>query len=214
MPAPPPRCADGPACQSHVVNDEPTDAQLLARLAHDVEALQVFYLRHVGAVTGFLARRCRTPEDLADAVAQTFVEVIGSAPRYDASRGKPTAWLLGIAAHTASAQRRADRRAAGVAAAVAGRRLLDEDDYARLEARIDASRLGQPLADALDSLAPAEREMVELVDVDGLAAADAARALGINPASARMRLARGRRRMRSALALQAPDALQAQGGGR
>src|SRR5436189_3863609 len=68
------------------MNREPTDAQLLARLEHDREALRAFYLRHVGAVTRFLARRCRTPEDLADAVAQTFVELIGSASRYDAAQ--------------------------------------------------------------------------------------------------------------------------------
>lgn len=193
---------------------ELTDAQLLMRLPHDAEALRTFYLRHVAAVTRFLARRCWTPEDLTDAVAQTFVEVIGSASRYDAARGNATAWLFGIAAHTASAQWRDQQRAAGIAAAVSGRRLLDEDDYARLEARIDASRLRQPLADALGSLAPAEREIVELVDIDGLSPADAARVLGINPAAARMRLARGRRRMRAALAVEAPDPVHAQGGGR
>lgn len=196
------------------MNGEPSDAQLLSRLNHDAEALRAFYLRHVCAVTRFLARRCRTPEDLADAVAQTFVEVIGSASRYDAGRGSATAWLFGIAAHTASAQWRDQQRAAGIAVAVWGRRLLDEDDYARLEARIDASRLRQPLLDALGSLAPAEREIVELVDIDGLAPADAARILGINPAAARMRLARGRRRMRAALVVEAPDAVQIQGGGR
>ena len=195
------------------MDGEPSDAQLLERLNQDTEALRAFYLRHVGAVTRFLARRCRTPEDLADAVAQTFVAVIGSAHRYDAARGNATAWLFGIAAHTASAQWRDQKRAAGIAAAVSGRRLLDEDDYARLEARIDASRLQQPLADALGSLGPAEREIVELVDIDELAPADAARVLGINPAAARMRLARGRRRMRAALAAEAPDAAQIQGGG-
>jgi RNA polymerase sigma-70 factor (ECF subfamily) len=196
------------------MNREPTDAQLLARLKHDREALRAFYLRYVGAVTRFLARRCRTPEDLADAVAQTFVEVIGSSSRYETARGSATAWVFGIAAHTASAQWREEQRAAGIAAAVSGRRLLDEDDYARLETRIDASRLRQPLSDALGSLAPAEREIVELVDIDELAPAEAARVLGINPAAARMRLARGRRRMRAALAVEAPDAVQIQGGGR
>jgi RNA polymerase sigma factor (sigma-70 family) len=195
------------------MDGEPGDAQLLERLNQDTEALRAFYLRHVGAVTRFLARRCRTPEDLADAVAQTFVAVIGSAHRYDAARGNATAWLFGIAAHTASAQWRDQKRAAGIAAAVSGRRLLDEDDYARLEARIDASRLQEPRADALGSLGPAEREIVELVDLDELAPADAARVLGINPAAARMRLARGRRRMRAALAVEAPDAAQIQGGG-
>jgi DNA-directed RNA polymerase specialized sigma24 family protein len=102
------------------MRSELTDAQLLALLGRDKEALEAFYLRHVGAVTGFLARRCRTPEDLADAVAQTFVEVIGSASRYETERGSATAWLLGIAAHTASAQWREQRRTAGLAAAVSG----------------------------------------------------------------------------------------------
>jgi RNA polymerase sigma-70 factor (ECF subfamily) len=190
---------------------QPTDAQLLARLGENAEALQTFYVRHVGAVTGFLARRCRTPEDLADAVAQTFTEVIGSARRYDAARGNPTAWLFGIAAHAASAQWREQRRASGIAAAISGRRLLDEDDYARLEARIDASRLRQSLADALQALPPSEREIVELVDIDGLAPAEAAGTLGINSAAARMRLARGRRRMRATLAVDAP--IPVQGGG-
>src|SRR5512133_231174 len=106
------------------MNVEPSDAQLLGRLGHDTDALRAFYLRHVGVVTRFLARRCRTPEDLADAVAQTFVEVIGSASRYDAARGNATAWLFGIAAHMASAQWRQEQRAAGIAAAVSGRRLL------------------------------------------------------------------------------------------
>src|SRR3954467_11453097 len=111
------------------MRSELTDAQLLALLGRDKEALEAFYLRHVGAVTRFLARRCRTPEDLADAVAQTFVEVIGSASRYAPARGTPTAWLFGIAAHTASAQWRDRERAAGIAVAVSGRGLLNEDDY-------------------------------------------------------------------------------------
>src|SRR5204863_7271027 len=178
------------------MNREPTDAQLLARLEHDREALRAFYLRHVGAVTRFLARRCRTPEDLADAVAQTFVELIGSASRYDAARGNATAWLFGIAAHTASAQWRDQQRAAGVAAAVSGRRLLDEDDYARLEARIDASRLRQPRSVALGSLAPAEREIVELASTSTGSPLPTRRA---SSASILLEAACGRRRMRAAL---------------
>src|SRR4051794_19728322 len=105
------------------MRSELTDAQLLALLGRDKEALEAFYLRHVGAVTGFLARRCRTPEDLADAVAQTFVEVIGSASRYETERGSATAWLLGIAAHTASAQWREQRRTARPPAPLARRRV-------------------------------------------------------------------------------------------
>ena len=132
--------------------DDRSDERLLAALPRDPAALEAFYRRHVGTVTRFLARRCRTPEDLADAVAETFVQAISAAPRFDASRGGAAAWLLGVAANCASTQARARRRGLAVASAVSGRRLLDDDDYERLERQIDAARLAPALAAALDSL--------------------------------------------------------------
>ena len=179
--------------------DDLSDERLLAALPRDPDALEAFYRRHVGTVTRFLARRCRTPEDLADAVAETFVQAISAAARFDASRGSGRAWLLGIAAHCASAQGRARLRGLAVASAVSGRRLLDDDDYERLEHQIDAARLAPALAAALASLGDGDRELLELVELDGLTPAEAARVVGAQPAAARMRLSRARRRLRAAL---------------
>jgi RNA polymerase sigma-70 factor (ECF subfamily) len=195
---------------------ESPDGQLLALLTQDSEALEAFYRRHVAPVTRFLARRCATPEDLADAVAQTFVEVITSAPRFDSRRGNPTAWLFGIASHCVSAQWRARRRDRALSAAVSGRRLLEEDDYERLEQQIDAARLAPSLTKALASLNGKDRELLELVDIDELSPTQAARLLGVQPAAARVRLARARRRLRVAFTQEheAASVVPLQGGGR
>ena len=109
------------------------------------------------------------------------------------------AWLLGVAANCASTQARARLRGLAVASAVSGRRLLDDDDYERLERQIDAARLAPALAAALASLGDRDRELLELVELDGLAPAEAARVVGVQPAAARMRLSRARRRLRAAL---------------
>ena len=178
----------------------PSDTELLAAIGTDRAAFELFYRRHVSRVLRFAARRCATPEDLADVVAQTFLEAIGAAERFDGRRGDPLAWLLGIAAHCAAAAHRRNVRETATARRLSGRALLADDDYERLEDRLDAARLGPGLAAALASLSDGERDVVELVDVDGLAPAQAAQMLGIRPAAARMRLARARRSLRRALA--------------
>jgi len=76
------------------------------------------------------------------------------------------------------------RRAAREQVAVgrfAGRRLLDDDDIARLEDRIDAESAARAAYAALADLADDERAVLELMAVDGLAVTDAAAALGISP---------------------------------
>ena len=80
-----------------------------------------------------------------------------------------------------------------------GRRLLDDDDIARLEERIDAEAQAGELFLAMDRLSDAERAVLELVSMDGLTVQDATRALGIRPATARVRLHRARRRLHDRL---------------
>ncbi|MEK8109196.1 sigma factor-like helix-turn-helix DNA-binding protein [Micromonospora sp. M12] len=79
----------------------------------------------------------------------------------------------------AAEHRRATRllRASGRAA---GRRLLDADDIARIEERIDAESLARRTYRALSGLPEHTRALLELVAVDGLSLTDAAGALGIS----------------------------------
>jgi RNA polymerase sigma-70 factor (ECF subfamily) len=124
-----------------------------------------------------------------------------TAGAYDLRRGKPIAWLFGIArnVHRRSfRQRDVERRATG---RLAGRRLLDDEDISRIEEQIDAHRrlAGRRL---LDGLSAAERELIELVDVAGFTVPEAAQVVGVKGGTVRVRLFRARAKLRQALQTQ------------
>src|SRR3954451_21918162 len=109
------------------------------RIASDPEALSAFYLRHVEEVQRFVARRVHDPQLAADLTADVFVAAIESARSYRPSRGKPIAWLFGVARIVVAVEYRRGAREERAMRRVAGRDLLDEDDIARMHARIDAA---------------------------------------------------------------------------
>jgi hypothetical protein len=63
---------------------------------------------------------------------------------------------------------------------------LDADDYARVDEGIDA--VGPPPYAAMQRLTHQDRQLLELVAVNGLSAVETARALSISPVAARVRL--------------------------
>jgi RNA polymerase sigma-70 factor (ECF subfamily) len=175
------------------------DEELVAALRTDPAALEEFYRRHVRGLTRYAARRMRDPSEAADLIAAAFLEAVESSARYDPRRGRPIAWLTGIAANLAAVQERREAAAARALARVDGQRPLEPDDFDRLERQIDAARRVHRARAALDRLSPVEREMLELVGQEGLLPGEAARLLGISPVAARMRLARARKKARQAL---------------
>jgi RNA polymerase sigma-70 factor (ECF subfamily) len=176
-----------------------TDQELLKRLPNDPEALDEFYRRHVRKVTGFAARRTSDPHDVADLVADVFIEVVRSSGSFDPRRGEVVSWLLGITARqSASGHRRRgrDRRAHQ---RLSGQSLIDGDDFERLEQQLDAARLAPRIAAILNELSPIDRETFILIAVEKLPLSVAAEALGTTPTAARMRLSRVRKRIRARL---------------
>jgi RNA polymerase sigma-70 factor (ECF subfamily) len=180
------------------MREEPSDGELLRRLAHDPAALGVFYRRHFDRIVGYLARRLSTPSDVADAAQDVFLGVIESADSYDPSRGEPIPWLLGIAHHVVAQHRHERRRRSALDARGAGRDLLDDDDFARLERRIDAEREADALRPAIAQLSPRQREILDLIVSEGLSVTQAAFALGVPSVTARMRLMRARKAIQHA----------------
>src|SRR5262245_43586680 len=174
------------------MSDQP-DAVLLSRLRHDQDAFEAFYRRYVGRVTALAVRRLTNPQDVADAVAAVFLEVIESGSRFDPRRGAALPWLYGVAANIVRREHRRAARERDATRRLAARRLLDGDDLARLEEQLDAARRSQALYRAMDQLTEGERRVLELVALDGLPVVEAAGAIGIRPATARMRLTRARR---------------------
>ncbi|WP_201787550.1 RNA polymerase sigma factor [Wenjunlia vitaminophila] len=168
-----------------------------AEAARDPRVFADFYRRHIDAVTRFLARRVEDPHAVADLTAEVFLAAIDSAHTYRPGLGSEIAWLYGIARNVASAERRRAAREAVMNERVCGRRLLDSDDIARLEDKLDAESEGRRLLRAISGLPEGERAVLELVAVDQLTVSEAAAALGIRQVTARVRLHRARRALRN-----------------
>ena len=157
---------------------------------------EAFYRRNVDSVQRFAARRCARPEDAADLVSSTFLEALRGFASYDPSRGAERPWLLGIASRCLADQWRDAYRQAVPAVDAP---VTVEDDVV---ARVDATRLSEPLARGLRRLTPAERDVLLLV-ADDVPVAEAGRALGIPAPAARMRLRRARMKLVAFLAVAA-----------
>ena len=165
----------------------------------DPAAFTAFYRAHVGEVTRFVTRRVADPQLAADLTAEVFLAVIDAAGQYRGAQGGPRTWLYGIARNVIAAEFRRSARERRAEALIAGRRLLEPGDVDRLVEQIDAEQQVRRLHDSLRALPDGERAVLELVSVDGLSLTEAAAALGIRPVTARVRLLRARRALRSAL---------------
>ncbi|MDD9378862.1 RNA polymerase sigma factor [Streptomyces sp. ZAF1911] len=161
------------------------------------EGFGAFYEEHIDAVLGFVTRRVTDPHLAADLTADIFLAALKDAAGYRPDRGVPIAWLYGIARNVLASHARAGARERGALQRLSGRRLLDDQDVAALEERIDAQRAFRDLAERHAALSEPLRAALDLVVVDGLTPAEAAQALGVTQATIRVRLHRARRALRT-----------------
>lgn len=128
-----------------------------------------------------------------DATQEVFVVVHRRVAEFD-GRTTMRAWLYGIArrvAHTMTrGEYRASRKRAALSTVERERPDLEHDLERELVRRRAADRVGA----FLESLAPAQREVFALCDIEGLRAPEVAAALGVNlnTVYSRLRLARRR----------------------
>ncbi len=158
------------------------------------------YRANVDAVAAYFARRTDDPHLVADLTADTFVEVITGFGSFDPRKGTARAWVFGIARHVYAAHCEAYVRQQHRLGRLTAQRDLDYDQVEELLERIDAERAGRDLITSLAALSGQDRAVIELVDVAGLQAKEAAAALGLPPGTARMRLMRARARLRKQVA--------------
>ncbi|MFD7631266.1 RNA polymerase sigma factor [Streptomyces sp. NPDC059851] len=157
------------------------------------EGFGAFYEEHVDAVLGFVTRRVADAHLAADLTADIFLAAMGSAGSYRHRRGVTVAWLFGIARNVLAGHARGQARENGALARLSGRRLLDDEDVAALEERIDAQRAFRAVAERHAALSEPLRAALDLVVIDELTPAEAAQALGVTQATVRVRLHRARR---------------------
>lgn len=172
------------------------DAELLENVAAgDLAALGELYDRYARHVWQ-TARRSIDGVDAEDVVHQLFVKLPQFASSYD-GRASCRGWLCGIAVRLAMRHRRGAGRFRRMLGAfshtVMGRSARDPEREA-----IGSQELGT-LARALAALSEKKRVVFVLVEIEGLSAEEAARALGIPSATARTRLFHARKALHEAL---------------
>jgi RNA polymerase sigma-70 factor (ECF subfamily) len=177
----------------------------LTRIGREPDAFEAFYRDHVDPVQRFVARRVDDPHLAADLTADVFLAAIDGAHTYQPGRGPVIAWLYGVGRNTIASEVRRRSREMHAVRRVSGQRLLDPASQARIEDRIDAERESRRLYRALAELNDDDRSLLELVALDGLSVADAARSLGVKPATARVRLHRSRARLTAHLRRSEPE---------
>jgi RNA polymerase sigma-70 factor (ECF subfamily) len=178
-------------------------AEQLPRIGTDPELFDAFYSEHLEDLLRFVARRVGDRERAADLTSEIFLAAIDAAHRYQ-PRGTPKSWLYGIARVVVANDRRRSARERSLDERLRGSALLDEEEAARIDARIDAAAESRRLCEAMNRLSESERAVLELVAIDELTVADAAAAAGVRAVTARVRLHRARRKLRAELDSGAP----------
>lgn len=173
------------------------DAELLSALAGgDLAAMRTLYDRHAPWLSVRLARRCNSPEIVADVLQDSFVALWQGAERWRGD-GEVAAWLWGIAVHRLVSRLRGrhealvlpleDVSAAGPPEPSAEERVLLGVEYG-------------DLGSAMLRLSPEMRAVVQATVLDGLSTRQAARLLGIPANTVKTRLRRAKAHLRQDLA--------------
>jgi RNA polymerase sigma-70 factor (ECF subfamily) len=158
-------------------------------------AFEAFFDATYEAICGYVLRRCPSPHDAADVVAETFAIAwrrVDEMPSGDAAR----LWLYGVARRVLANHWRGERQ----------RRLrtaeLREDIVALVGDPLDASSIAR----AFRELSDADREILGLVAWEGLDRDAIATVLGCSRGTVRVRLHRARTRFSRALKTAGVDA--------
>lgn len=170
---------------------EPQDAELIGRsLGGDQDAFVEVVRRHEAAVGAYLTRR--VGRGLAeDLLGEVWVAAYASRSNYDRSFPDARPWLFGVAHNTVRRHWRSSPAEEPVAdvTPMASR----WDPWSTVDSRIDTAAV---LRHALARLRPEQREVVTLVAWEDLTIADAGRALGMPPGTARRVLHEARMTLR------------------
>ncbi|WP_405087324.1 RNA polymerase sigma factor [Microbispora sp. NBC_01389] len=154
---------------------------------------EAVYRETYGRLTAYAVRRCDSPHDAADVVAEVFTVAwrrLDDLPQGD----EAVLWLYGVARKVVANHRRGEvRRQARSAPLDAELTDLYGDSPER---GVELTAIGE----AFRSLSDDDRELLSLVAWEGLSRQEIATALGLSRNAVRIRLHRARRRLSRALA--------------
>ena len=175
----------------------PGDAEVLRKVAAgDLGALGEIYDRYARDVWRAVRRSLGDAADVEDVVHQMFLKLPQIAPSYD-GRASCKGWLCGIAVHLAMRHRRGagrfHRMLTSFTQTVTSRSSLDPERIAGGQEELAV------LERALAALSDKKRAVFVLVELEGLTAEEAGRALEVPAATVRTRLFHARRELLEAL---------------
>lgn len=202
---------DGPGGTRIGVNHAGDDEALLARLAGgDRAALGPLYDRYAGPTFALILRIVAERAAADDLVQEVFVRVWQRADTYQAGRGRPLTWILGIAHNLAIDEvRRRRRRPQGAEAREAGQ--LEERLAALPSAEAGPEEQSwqhqrrQQIGAALAQLPTAQRAVIELAYFAGFTQSQIAEHLGEPLGTVKTRLRLGIQKLRESLRGQGLD---------
>lgn len=140
------------------------------------------------AVYGFAWRMTGSPETAEDIAQDCFLQLLKSAHGYRAARGPVRAWLLGVARNLILKRWRAEGRWTS----------LDDEAFA-VDPPSNDCRVDEKVAHAVQSLPPLQREVLILVEYEGLTLEEAAHAVAAEAGAVKARLHRARNNLRRML---------------
>jgi RNA polymerase sigma-70 factor (ECF subfamily) len=151
---------------------------------------QAAFEQHKDAVYRFAWRMAGSAAAAEDITQDVFAALLRHPRRFDPARGTLRAFLLGIARNLALKRWRTAHRFEPL------------DDEAPGVAHLDLERgaIGEIVGRAVQALPPLQREVVILVEYEGLTLAEAARAVDADVGAVKSRLHRARENLRRALA--------------
>ena len=174
------------------------DAQLasLAAAGND-SAFTTLVTRFQPAVFRWALIFARDPDEAEDIAQEVFVSAYRRLSQYR-SDGSLDAWLYSITRRTANQMRRTQKRRKRLALSPAARPLRDvyTTDPG---ARVDRERATSLIHEMFSELPSRQREIFDLVDLQGLTPAEVAERTGMKPASVRASLFKARASIRARL---------------
>ena len=143
---------------------------------------------HQDAVFGFAWRMTGSPAVAEDIAQDCFLTLLKSPGNFDPARGPIRAWLLGVARNLLLKRWRTE-----------GRWTALEDEPVTLEAPPADWSAVRKVAHAVQALPVLQREVVVLVEYEGMTLQQAADAVGAELGTVKARLHRARENLRSLL---------------
>ena len=187
-----------------VTDAPPNDAELIRRMARgDEAAVGALYDRYGSVLYAAAYRIVGQKADAEEVVMETFAQAWRDAARFDDARGSVAAWLTMIARSRALDQIRSRDRRDRLTTSVARQDQVEAQGAAGWGRdpgyQVEQAERQKRVAAALESLAPAQRQAIEMAYYEGLSQSEIAERLNEPLGTIKTRVRLGMMKLREVL---------------